>query len=163
MKRKCVFFLLLLLALTSVCSIHVSASDCIYTVSGNHLTPLCDTDISVSKEILTISLHDDGYAYVDVYYELQNDGLEKNQTVGFENQPLNYDVSPNIMMSILSKKLKSDQLLFWEFYWATLHRKPAMETEFKELHDAWKRQYPQEMERMTIAFDNFCSESRFLD
>ena len=106
MKRNCVFLLLLLLALTSVCSIHVSANDCIYTVSGNHLTPLCDTDISVSKEILTISLHDDGYAYVDVYYELQNDGLEKNQTVGFENQPLNYDVSPNIMMSILSKKLK---------------------------------------------------------
>ena len=92
MKRNCIF--LLLLALTSVCSIHVSANDCIYTVSGNHLIPLCDTDISVSKEILTISLHDDGYAYVDVYYELQNDGQDKNQTVGFEAQPLNYDVSP---------------------------------------------------------------------
>lgn len=67
------------------------ANDCLYTVSGNQLTPLRDTDISVSKEILTISLHDDGFAYIDVYYELLNKGQEKEQIVGFEAQPLEYD------------------------------------------------------------------------
>lgn len=69
--------------------------------------------------------------------------------------------NPDIMMSILSGKLKSDQLLFWEFYWATLYRKPVMEAEFQELYGDWKEVYPQEMERMAIAFENFCGESRF--
>ena len=85
--------LLSLVMLTFDGCIHIQANDCIYTVSGNHLMPLCDTDVSVSKEILAIGLNDDGFAYVDVYYEMQNDGQEKNLTVGFEAQPLNYDVS----------------------------------------------------------------------
>lgn len=92
MKRLHLSLYLLTILLFS-CTIPTRANDCLYTVSGNHLTPLCDTDISVSKEILTISLHDDGFAYVEVYYELLNKGEEKNQIVGFEAQPLEYDQS----------------------------------------------------------------------
>ena len=35
------------------------------------------------KKILTISLNNDGFAYVEVYYELLNNRQEKKQMVGF--------------------------------------------------------------------------------
>lgn len=85
------------LLLLSLLCLHVSAAfanDGVYTVSGNHLIPLKETDIALSKEILTISLQDDDMASVDVYYELMNAGQEKEVLMGFEAQPINYDQSP---------------------------------------------------------------------
>lgn len=65
----------------------VLANDSSYYMSGNHLIPLKETDISVSKEILTIELNDFGYVGVDVYYEFFNPGKEKTLIVGFEAEP----------------------------------------------------------------------------
>jgi hypothetical protein len=59
------------------------ANDGAYTGSGNHLIPINEKDISVKKEILTITLVD-GKAKVNVYYEMFNPGKEKTVMVGFE-------------------------------------------------------------------------------
>ncbi len=60
------------------------ANDGVFYVNGNHLEPMQENDIAVTKEVLTISLCDDGYAHVDVYYEMNNRGAEKTINVGFE-------------------------------------------------------------------------------
>ena len=41
------------------------ANDGVYYVSGNQLVPLVETDIAITKEVLTISLCDDGFACAD--------------------------------------------------------------------------------------------------
>ena len=65
-------------------------NDGVYYVSGSHLVPLQETDISISKEVLTITLCDDGFASVDVAYEMVNNGPAKTVTMGFEaNTPYN--------------------------------------------------------------------------
>ncbi len=64
------------------------ANDGVYYTSGNQLVPLAETDISVKKEILTISLQDDQMAKVDVYYEFFNPGnSSKTVKMGFEAAP----------------------------------------------------------------------------
>lgn len=63
------------------------ANDSSYYMSGNHLIPLIETDIRVSKEVLTITLSDSDYINVDVYYEFYNPSGSKNIIVGFEAQP----------------------------------------------------------------------------
>ena len=64
------------------------ANDGTYYTKGNQLVPLMETDISVRKEILTISLMDNGYARVDVYYEFWNPGSKtKRLLMGFEADP----------------------------------------------------------------------------
>lgn len=60
------------------------ANDGVYYTSGSMLIPVQETDITVEKEILTISLCDDGYARVDVQYVFNNRGPEKVLKVGFE-------------------------------------------------------------------------------
>ena len=60
------------------------ANDGVFYVNGNHLIPLEETDISIKKEILTITLCDDGFASVDVQYEMVNNGAPKTVTMGFE-------------------------------------------------------------------------------
>lgn len=60
------------------------ANDGVYYVSGSHLIPLQETDISIQKEVLTITLCDDGFASVDVQYEMVNNGSAKTVTMGFE-------------------------------------------------------------------------------
>lgn len=60
------------------------ANDGVLYVNGNHLVPVQETDIALTKEVLTISLCDDGYAQVDVQYVLTNRGQEKTVTMGFE-------------------------------------------------------------------------------
>ena len=60
------------------------ANDGVYYVNGNQLVPIHETDIAVKKEILTISLCDDGYARVDVQYEFMNNGSAKTVEMGFE-------------------------------------------------------------------------------
>lgn len=88
MMKRIFNILLLLLA-----AYGASANDGVYYTSGNQLVPLKETDISVKKEILTISLQDDGFAKVDVYYEFHNPGTAtKSVTMGFEaDPPYNYD------------------------------------------------------------------------
>lgn len=71
-------------------SLTASANDGVYYVSGSQLVPINDTDISCAKEVLTIDLNDDGYAYVDVQYEFDNRGQAKTVDMGFEaNAPYN--------------------------------------------------------------------------
>lgn len=68
-------------------SMPVWANDGAYYTSGNHLVPLQETDISVRKEVLTITLLDSPYALVDVYYEFYNPTrAPKTVLMGFEAQ-----------------------------------------------------------------------------
>lgn len=72
------------------------ANDGVYYVSGNHLVPLVETDIAIAKEVLTISLCDDGFARVDVLYVLNNRGQAKTIEMGFEAEgPYNDGTSLN--------------------------------------------------------------------
>lgn len=75
-------------------TLSVWSNDGVFYVNGNHLVPIQETDIALSKEVLTISLCDDGYAKVDVLYELMNNASEKVVTMGFEAEaPYNDDVA----------------------------------------------------------------------
>lgn len=76
------FILGLLFTLTAGVSVH--ANDGVYFANGNQLVPIHETDISVAKEVLTISLCDDGYALVEVDYEFFNHGATKTVQMGFE-------------------------------------------------------------------------------
>lgn len=75
------------------------ANDGIYYTSGNELVPLQETNIKVSKEVLTISLLDNHMAKVDVDYEFYNPSdSTKNMLMGFEADPSyndNYTFYPN--------------------------------------------------------------------
>ncbi len=71
-------------------SLAVQANDGVYFVSGNQLFPAKETDIAITKEVLTISLQDDGYALVDVQYEFMNRSQPKSVLMGFEaDRPYN--------------------------------------------------------------------------
>lgn len=83
MKRRIITILL-----SALCTGGLQANDGVYYTSGNQLIPVKETDISVKKEILTISLQDDGFAKVDVYYEFYNPGsTNKTIVMGFEADP----------------------------------------------------------------------------
>ena len=76
--------------------ISVKANDGVFYVNGNHLVPIHETNIVLEKEVLTIGLCDDGYAKVDVQYELYNPGMAKTMVMGFEAEaPYNDDVPFN--------------------------------------------------------------------
>ena len=62
------------------------ANDAVYFVNGSHLQPLQETDIAVKSEVLTITIRDDGFAYVEVDYQFMNNGQAKDVTMGFEAQ-----------------------------------------------------------------------------
>lgn len=91
MKQRLLFVLL------TVCVASFAwANDGVYYVQGNQLVPLHETDISIEKEVLTIGLCDDGYAQVDVLYELFNHGTDKVVDMGFEaSNPYNTGDSIN--------------------------------------------------------------------
>ena len=76
MKRILTF---LLLALPFWCA----ANDGVYYADGNQLIPITETDISVRKEVLTITRIGDRF-HVDVYYEFFNPTAAKTLLVGFE-------------------------------------------------------------------------------
>ena len=85
--RICIISMLCLMM-----SLPAVANDGTYYTRGNQLIPLQETDISVRKEVLTISLMDNGYARVDVQYEFWNPGVAKTVTMGFEaDPPYNFD------------------------------------------------------------------------
>ena len=89
MMKKCLSLaIVLLMALTA------RANDGVLYVNGNHLVPVQETDIALTKEVLTISLCDDGYAQVDVQYVLTNRGQEKTVTMGFEASAPYNDEAP---------------------------------------------------------------------
>lgn len=74
-----------------------SANDGVYFVRGGQLIPISETDISVKKEVLSISLCDDGYARVDVEYEFENHGSAKTVKMGFEAEnPYNTEDTLNL-------------------------------------------------------------------
>lgn len=82
MIRKILFVLCLL------CGVQAYANDGIFFTNGNQLVPLTETDISVKKEVLTITLCEKEYAHVDVYYEFYNpNSISKTIKMGFEADP----------------------------------------------------------------------------
>lgn len=79
---------LFLAILFLVASLTATANDGIYYMTGNHLVPLTETEVEVHKEVLTISLLDDGYALVDVQYQFFNPtSTTKRVLMGFEAAP----------------------------------------------------------------------------
>jgi hypothetical protein len=87
------YLFLTVAAILFICGGNVRANDGVFYVNGNHLVPIQETDIMLTKEVLTIGLCDDGYARVDVQYELDNPGTAKTVVMGFEaNAPYNDDV-----------------------------------------------------------------------
>ena len=73
-----------MIALFCALFMSVWANDGVYLVNGNHLFPLNETDISIEKEVLTISIGDDGFATVDVRYVFFNKANDKMVMMGFE-------------------------------------------------------------------------------
>lgn len=80
MKKVSVFLLLLL---SFFCA---KANDGVFYASGNQLIPITETDISVKKEVLTITRVGD-HLEVTVYYEFFNPSKPKDLLVGFEAEP----------------------------------------------------------------------------
>ena len=70
----------------------VMANDGAFYSEGTHLIPITETDISVQKEILTITRVQGDNSWnikynVNVYYEFFNPGKAKDLIVGFESMP----------------------------------------------------------------------------
>lgn len=81
----------LLLLLVSSC-FGLRANDGAFYAEGSHLIPITDTDISVKKEILTVTRITgpdflSSRFQVNVYYEFFNPGDAKDIVVGFEAPP----------------------------------------------------------------------------
>ena len=66
MKKSSILALSFIICLLSFSP--ARANDGVYYMNGNQIVPLTETDITIAKEILTISIGDDGYARVDVQY-----------------------------------------------------------------------------------------------
>ena len=49
-----------------ILAILASANDGVYYVSGNQIVPLQETDVAVTKEVLTITISDGPFAFVEV-------------------------------------------------------------------------------------------------
>ncbi len=74
-------FIILYLAFLSI---NVFANDGAFFASGNQLIPISETEVCITKEILTIVRKEDGYIYVTVDYTFNNPSSEKSILVGFE-------------------------------------------------------------------------------
>ena len=72
------------LFLVTVFSLALYANDASFHMSGNHLIPVMETDISVKKEILTLKKISNDELLVTVYYEFMNPKNAKKLLVGFE-------------------------------------------------------------------------------
>ena len=62
----------------------VFANDGAFYMSGNHLVPVTESEVRLTKEVLKITRVDDKQVRIDVYYELYNPGNTKKVLVGFE-------------------------------------------------------------------------------
>jgi len=92
MRKRILFFPAVVLALAMATT--AWGNDGVFFVNGNHLVPIQETDIALNKEVLTISLCDDGYAKVDVQYTMTNTGKAKTVTMGFEAEAPYNDLVP---------------------------------------------------------------------
>lgn len=70
------------------------ANDGVYYASGSGLVPVQETDISVAKEILTITIGKDSFAIVDVYYEFMNNSDTKTVKMAFEAPGPDEELAP---------------------------------------------------------------------
>ena len=80
-------------------------------------------------------------------------------------QELQHDVmrrKTGTMLKIISQLIEGDQMLYWQFYWSNLFRKPYIEAEYNKLYNQLKDKYPSEMKIMSIAFEYFCGKSFFM-
>ncbi len=84
-KKSLKHLFLTLIALLMV--LELKANDGAFYVNGSTLVPVKETDISILKEILTITIGNDDYATVDVYYEFFNPKAPKTITMAFEAAP----------------------------------------------------------------------------
>ncbi|NLV52815.1 MAG: YARHG domain-containing protein [Bacteroidales bacterium] len=71
-------------ALLWLLAIAASANDGVFYVNGSQIVPINETDVAVTKEVLTITLDNSDYARVDVLYEFTNTGADKVVDMGFE-------------------------------------------------------------------------------
>ena len=85
--KKVALVLLSLLFVTTI-----KANDAVFYMSGASLVPVKETNISISKEILTITVGKDDYATVDVYYEFYNPKKTKTVTMAFEAMAPDYGI-----------------------------------------------------------------------
>lgn len=84
------FPLLLVLLLAQL---RLQANDGVFYASGSNLFPLKETTISLEKEVLKFRISKDLRIYVDVYFEFNNPGPEKELTVGFVTPPASGDIA----------------------------------------------------------------------
>lgn len=71
---------------------YAKANDGVFRINGNELVPIHNTDIKVSKEILSIKKISEKQVAVSVYYEFDNPGDGQTVNVGFEAKPPQEDV-----------------------------------------------------------------------
>lgn len=94
---------LLFTCFTLVVVFCLKANDGAYLGSGNQLIPMVESDISVQKEVLTITRNSEDKNLVDisVYYEFYNSGKQKTITVGFEAMSPGGDVYGDPVMEVI--------------------------------------------------------------
>lgn len=66
---------------------YAKANDGMFRINGNELVPIHNTDIKVSKEVLSIKKISEKQVAVSVYYEFDNPGDRQTVNVGFEARP----------------------------------------------------------------------------
>lgn len=81
---------LLLFAL--IAQLQLVANDGVFYAAGGNLFPLKETTISLEKEVLKFRVSKDLRIYVDVAFEFNNPGAEKELTVGFVTPPASGDI-----------------------------------------------------------------------
>jgi hypothetical protein len=72
---------------------YVLANDGVFYATGNHLVPMYETDIAVTKEVLTMQKISNGLVKIVVYYEFFNPKSAKTVEVGFEAASPSGDVN----------------------------------------------------------------------
>ena len=90
---KGIKYILFVILLSFSCVIS-KANDGVYYASGSLLVPVHETEISVAKEILTITIGKDSFAIVEVYYEFMNNSEAKTVTMAFEANVPDADLAP---------------------------------------------------------------------
>ena len=83
MQQKFALSLILLFTMAAA----LVANDGVYFTNGSFLVPVMETNISVTKEVLEITLCEDGYADVAVDYTFYNNTDKKTVTMAFEAAP----------------------------------------------------------------------------
>lgn len=88
-----------------VWSLTAMANDGSFLVAGNQIVPIDETDISIKKEVLTLTFVPNNeeleYVMVDVYYEFYNPHGKRTLTMGFEAQmPVDEGRTPELRKNL---------------------------------------------------------------